>query len=134
MRGCLICLLGLIFYLGSSDYHLGSLADIGPGFFPQVLAILMMLSGAAIGFNDWKSPGRQEIFPWAAVFSVAIPLLFFYWALPILGLSITTFLTAFSTLLLSKQASPMASTTISAGISALCVLIFYILLSIPLSL
>lgn len=86
--GILFLALGILFVLFSQDYQLGTLARLGPGFFPTVLGALMALLGLAI---VWQSMARGSIrtrierVGWRELFLIPISVGVFGFALPWLG-------------------------------------------------
>lgn len=59
--------IGLIFAFGAVFYHVGSASRMGPGYFPLLLGILLILLGAAIAFQAvvLKTDDGERIGSWA---------------------------------------------------------------------
>ncbi len=49
--GALMVLIGLAAVYGGTDYHIGSLSHMGPGFFPAALGGLLALTGVLIAIS-----------------------------------------------------------------------------------
>ena len=48
IAGGLFIVIGLLFLIWSQDYVFGRLGDIGPGFFPSVVSVIMIITGILI--------------------------------------------------------------------------------------
>ena len=65
--GLLFCVVGGAFAWGATSYDLGRAAEMGPGYFPLMLGILLMALGVAITARAFgrSGAGAQTIGPWA---------------------------------------------------------------------
>lgn len=65
--GLLFCIVGGAFAWGATSYEVGAAAQMGPGYFPLMLGLLLMALGAAITAKAFggASAGIQDIGPWA---------------------------------------------------------------------
>lgn len=72
--GLLFMLVGSSFSWGALDYHVGSSARMGPGYFPLLLGVMLALLGAVMMLRAaWLQPDQGEaIGPWAWKPMVAI--------------------------------------------------------------
>lgn len=85
--GLFFVLFGLGAYVVNSAYRFGDPSDIGPGFFPTSLAIILMAIGAAvIAKSFFSAPQRLEAINWRAVTATMAAILAFGLALRPLGL------------------------------------------------
>jgi hypothetical protein len=48
----LFIVVGTIFAVSSSNYHLGTLSLIGPGFFPLLVSIILIFVGILLAIKD----------------------------------------------------------------------------------
>lgn len=65
--GLLFCAVGGAFAWGATNYDIGSAAEMGPGYFPLVLGMLLVGLGVAITANAFGHPNAdaRTIGPWA---------------------------------------------------------------------
>lgn len=65
--GLLFCAVGGAFAWGSMGYELGSAAQMGPGYFPLVLGLLLVVLGAVITVKSLATPNdpAQAMGAWA---------------------------------------------------------------------
>ena len=68
VSGLMFMTVGGSFAWGAIDYEIGEAARMGPGYFPFMLGLLLVLLGALVTFNSFKSgpPGGDKIgaFAW----------------------------------------------------------------------
>jgi hypothetical protein len=43
--GLLLFFFGLLFFISGLDYNVGTIANMGPGFYPKYLSIILMIFG-----------------------------------------------------------------------------------------
>lgn len=79
--GALMMLVGCLAGYVASTYDLGTLSEIGPGFFPLVLSVLLVCLGVAIAASAGKTEGEAygpmahghrvgvDLRGWAAIFA-----------------------------------------------------------------
>jgi putative tricarboxylic transport membrane protein len=54
ISGLFLLLVGLFFLINSLQYDFGNLRNIGPGFFPTVLSIMLIIFGIIISLQSYK--------------------------------------------------------------------------------
>lgn len=54
ITGILFLIIGITFLLYSLHYKIGNLEDIGTGFFPLVISVLLAFSGSVLIFKNVK--------------------------------------------------------------------------------
>ena len=87
LAGLFFMAVGAIVMAFARDYGLGSLAHVGPGFFPMVLAIAMMLLGAAIAILSLRDRRTHRIaLSWRPLVVVTAAVFLFAFGLETLGL------------------------------------------------
>lgn len=91
--GGLFLLIGTAFGCASLHHELGSSQRPGPGYFPLVLSVLLLLVGSALLWRTWRkqTPTTHHTAPLArrALVAVVCAVLLFGLLLPRLGLFIT---------------------------------------------
>ena len=58
LAGLLFIGIGIATVIGASDYPLGTIRNIGPGYYPILLGIALTLLGSTIAFHSLKSDGE----------------------------------------------------------------------------
>ena len=138
LAGLIFVAFGLAFAITSLSYELGTPLRMGPGYFPLVLAGILVVLGLLIvgkGFIPSSSAeGRFGSVPWRALFLIVLAVLFFGLTVRGLGLVPATAVTALLTALASYRTGILAALAIAAGLTVLCVLIFVLALHLRLPL
>jgi hypothetical protein len=144
----LICLAGLAFALLGGLAH-GSLAEIGPAFFPSVAATVLAGQGAVMVFLGWREAARQQgelLTRWAlrpliailgaiVVFGITIRgMEFGGLTLPSLGLAIAGPLAVMIGGFADKDTRWRELAVFALGISAFCIALFRFALGLPIPL
>ena len=90
--GLMFIVLGLAFAAGALNYHFGSSAQPGPGFFPFGLGMLLALLGGTILFRSLsiEREGGERIgaLPWRPLLLLPASVVIFGFALEPLGLAV----------------------------------------------
>lgn len=79
LASLLLFLLGLGTMVQGASYSVGSLTQMGPGFFPVVLGVLLTICGAALAIATWLSSPLEE--------RAQLPPEWRAWALILIGLA-----------------------------------------------
>jgi len=131
--GLLFVAIGVGAIVVGSNYPLGTAARMGPGYFPRILGLMLIVLGAIIGFRGVRVQG-EPIPPW-----VWRPTLVVLGAVVLYGLIINSLGVAISTVILIMAASAASHEyrwreSIIAGVllSALAVGVFVIGLGLQL--
>ena len=137
LAGAIFIAIGLAFLIGAMGLERGTAFRMGPGYFPLVLAGLLILIGAAIAIQTLR---EQEIavhmhaVPWRGlILIVAAPVLF---GLTVRGLgllpaiAIVAFISSFAS---RRMRVPLAA-AITVILTAFCVLVFNVGLGLPIRL
>jgi hypothetical protein len=132
--GVIFIALGLFFgILTLMELNIGTARRMGPGYFPIMLAGILIVFGAAVVF---KGIGHQDVargpLPWRGLaVLLSVPVIFGLLIRP-LGMApvllITTFITSFA----SKRMSVLAAIALSVGLTIFCILVFSMALGLPL--
>lgn len=127
---------GAAFLLNATrTLDLGNATQMGPGYFPTMLAVVLGFLGLAIALQAfWSGWSPIGPVPWRATFLVSLAPIAFAIALEPLGLLpallISTFLAARS----SRKVSLWMAVVITVGLTAFCTLIFAYALELPIPL
>lgn len=90
--GAMFAIIGGLFALFSTAYDIGSAARMGPGYFPLVLGILLILLGLVIGLRALSpSAGESKLAPtgWREILLILGSVALFGITLPFLGMVIS---------------------------------------------
>ena len=88
--GLLVVAIGAGFFLFGRELEMGTSFRMGPGYFPTILAVLMIVLGAAMAALAWRKPASEGALgqvPWLGIILVVVPVLFFGLTLRGLGLA-----------------------------------------------
>lgn len=87
--GVMFLAIGLFFVVHSQAYQFGSAARMGPGFFPTMLGVLMILLGLLVTANAYSrntAEDRLEKVGWRELALILVAITAFAIALPVLGM------------------------------------------------
>ncbi len=133
--GAIFIVIGALFVLGTRDLEFGTALKMGPGFFPLLLAIVLILLGLAIAATSFLV--ASEPFGAVSVRGVVLILLApVVFGLTVRGLglapaiAIATLIASFAS---SRVSVPMAL-ALTLGLTAFCVAVFHYGLGLPLRL
>jgi hypothetical protein len=126
--GALIMLIGLGAFLGASDYRIGSLRHMGPGFFPAVLGAIMVICGVLIAVHgasprEGASVRRKE--EWRGWLCILSGLVSFIVVGHYVGLLPATFSIVFLTALGDRKNSLKAATVLSVSMCLVATIVFW---------
>jgi Tripartite tricarboxylate transporter TctB family len=136
LAGAIFIGFGLAFALGALAYDIGSLTNMGPGYVPLVLGLILAGLGGLIILKGFIAVEGEPIGPvdWRAVVLITASLLFF--GITVRGLGVIGAL--FGATLLASLARSATSwreaLVIAAGLTVLSVLIFIVALQLRLDL
>ena len=136
LAGLAFVALGLAFAGQALTYDLGSPLRMGPGFFPLVLAGILILLGGIIVAEGFVSPDEVPIGPiaWRGLVLLIAALLFFGLTVRRLGLAPAMFVAVFMSALASHRTGLLTALVIAAALTTFCILIFIYGLGVPLPL
>jgi hypothetical protein len=137
MGGMLVVALGAGFFLFGRELEMGSSFRMGPGYFPTILSLLMMLLGAVMVLLAWRAPheeGAVGQVPRRGVVLVTGAVVLFGLTLRGLGLTPVLVVVVLLTAWASRYASWRASVPLAVGIAAFCTVLFIKGLGLPLPL
>jgi putative tricarboxylic transport membrane protein len=116
-------------------YALGTPAEMGPGFFPTVLGVLLILLGAANVVRSWvlleRSPIQQS--PLRAVLVVPLSALAFALLIERAGLALAVAAAVLIAALASPRLRPLEAIASAVALAAFTSVLFVYLLDLPLA-
>lgn len=142
VAGALFVIIGLGFAIGALGYELGTAVRMGPGYVPLVLGALLTLLGAALigtGVVRKERPVSEAAatrgdVPWRAIVLILAAVLIFGAGIEPLGIAPILLITTFVAAIADRRTSLRDAAVISVGLTALCVLVFVVLLQLRLPL
>lgn len=133
--GLIFVVIGLAFAAMTMELELGTARRMGPGYFPLILAVVLVVLGAAIAWQGLRQPAQViGQMPWRAlVLIVATPILF---GLTLRGLGLVPAI--FGVVLISAAGSTMSRVVptilLSVALAVFCALVFIKGLNLPIRL
>jgi hypothetical protein len=137
LAGAIFIALGLVFLIGALGLERGTAFRMGPGYFPLVLAGLLVLIGAAIALRALREEElaiNMHAVPWRGlVLILGAPVLF---GLTVRGLgllpaiAIVALISSFA----SRRMKPVLAAGITVVLTVFCVLVFNVGLGLPIRL
>jgi hypothetical protein len=136
LAGLIFIAFGLAFGYASLGYDLGSALRMGPGYFPLVLAGILVVLGAVIVVEGFFEVEEQPIgkAPWLALVLLVAALLVFGFTVRGLGLVPALVIAVFMSAFASRHTTLLSAIALAVGLTLLCVLIFVYGLGLPLRL
>lgn len=136
--GILIGLMGGAITTHSTTLRIGSLSQMGPGFFPFSLGIVLMLVGAAIAIKSIAAGvsigGERRTFEWKAWLLICISIVSFIVLAKYVGLIAATFSIVFISAFADRENSWRSALGLAVVMVILSVLVFWWALKIPMPL
>jgi hypothetical protein len=133
--GLIFIVIGLLFGLGAMDLELGTPLRMGPGYFPLILAGLLVVLGLVIvvyGLGH-AATGRLTV-PWRGLVAILAAPVVFGLTVRGLGLAPALALVALISAFASRRMSVALAVGLSLGLTVFCVLVFSFGLRLPLRL
>jgi Tripartite tricarboxylate transporter TctB family len=133
--GLIFIAFGLLFGLGSIELEIGTALRMGPGYFPLVLAGLLVTLGLVIlahGFG-YPTTGRLAL-PWRGLVLILAAPVVFGLTVRGLGLAPAIVLVVLISAFASRRMSVPLALALSLGLTVFCVLVFSLGLGLPLRL
>jgi hypothetical protein len=117
---------GLAFAAGATTYAIGSAARMGPGFYPLIVGVLLVVLGAVIVGRSLREADAEPLSApaWRAVALIVGAVMIFGLTARGLGLAPSIFITAALSSLASQRTSIPVALGFGLLLSALCVAIF----------
>lgn len=140
VAGALFVVIGLAFAIGALGYQLGTAVRMGPGYVPLVLGAVLTGLGVALVATglirrdrpvDEDAEARGDI-PWRAIALILAAVIIFGAGIEPLGVVPILLITTFVAAIADRRTSLRDAALISVGLTALCVLVFVVLLQLRL--
>jgi lysylphosphatidylglycerol synthetase-like protein (DUF2156 family) len=134
--GAIFIALGALFALGTRDLDMGTPLRMGPGFFPLILACLLMLLGAVMAVKafvsgpDPHAPAANPI-PWRGLILILIAPIVFGITIAGLGLAGAVALAVAISSFASRRMDMSLAVMLVIGLTAFCTLVFHYGLGLP---
>ncbi|MCW5715728.1 MAG: tripartite tricarboxylate transporter TctB family protein [Bauldia sp.] len=137
--GVIFVAIGLLFGFDvwRTELDVGTPLRMGPGFFPVILASVLVVLGAAIAIRGAIARIPPEAFraiPWRGLLFIAPLPVFFGLTIEGLGLVLPIFVVAFAASFASREVRLVSAFATAAGVTAFCVVVFHTLAGLPLPL
>lgn len=137
IAGMLIIALGAGFFLSSQNLAFGTAIRMGPGYFPTILSILLILLGIGITLLALRHPSDGTPFgkvAWKAVVLVLGSTILFGLTMRGLGLAPTVVIVVLLAASASHYARLRTALCLAVGLAAFCCFLFIKGLGVPLPL
>ena len=132
--GGIFLAIAALFAIQGLRYDFGTALQMGPGFFPVVLALVLAIFGILIllsGLRSTPQPVEGEI-PWKAIALICLALTIFGAGARLFGLVPVVLISTFLTAIASRKNSLLSSAVMAVVMAALCYVIFKIGLAVTL--
>jgi hypothetical protein len=122
--GATLFAVGVFASIHAQRYEFGSLHNMGPGFFPSTLGVLLVILGACIAVPACFQPGETLGVAWKPLAWVVASILVFGFALKPLGLVLATMLSVLLSTLADREVRWKSRLLIALGVALLTYLVF----------
>jgi hypothetical protein len=130
--GILFMLLGLGFGVIALGLDMGSTLRMGPGYFPMVLAVVLIALGGLILLAAFKTTGEDiGAHAWRGMMFILPAPVFFGLTVRGLGFVPSIFLTTLIASMASMKIRPLYALTLAAGVTLFATLVFSYALGLP---
>ncbi len=136
LAGLIFIAFGLAFGYASLTYDIGTALRMGPGYFPLILSLVILLLGIVIVVQSFFT-GPDEIplgrVPWLGLILLIGGLVFFGATVRGLGLAPSLFVTVFMSAFASQRTGIVGALVLAAALTLICIAIFIWALGMPLA-
>lgn len=130
--GALFILAGLFFASQSLGMEIGTAFRMGPGYFPLVLASLLVLLGVAILIQAFRTEGEPiGAIAWRGMVFILVAPIFFGLSLRSLGFVPSIFLAALIASFASSRMTVLLALAVAAVLTVFATLVFSYALGLP---
>jgi hypothetical protein len=131
--GALFVVLGLFALIAGSKYTLGTAARMGPGYFPRILGILMIVIGALLAFRALRTSGGPiPAWHWRPTLMVLGSVVLFGLIVRDVGMALSTVILIVAASAASREFKPKEALISGVLLAVLAVGVFVIGLSLQL--
>ena len=132
LSGVLFMAIGTVGLILGMSYPFGSLQEMGPGFFPRVLSLILLALGGVLILRAFKSSGdRVGDWGWIPLSLLSIALVTFGWVMEHLGLIPALILMTLISVMAGERGSRTEVLLLTCTLCLLAVLIFVVGLGLP---
>lgn len=134
IAGGIFIAIAVFFAAEGARYEFGTGLQMGPGFFPVVLAVLLATFGIFVMIGGFRKPPEPSAgaLPWRAIILICMSLVFFAAGARTLGLVPLVFLCTVLTALASPRNSPLSACVMGLVMTTLCYVVFKVGLAVSL--
>jgi hypothetical protein len=134
LAGLIFVGFGLAFGYAALSYETGTALRMGPGYFPLILAGIIIVLGVVTLLQSASGPDKTPIgrVPWLALMLILGGLAFFGLTVRGLGLAPALFVSTFLSAFASERTGVVGALAIAAGLALISMLIFVWGLGLPL--
>lgn len=130
--GLFFIAVGVAVFVIARNYGIGSLAHLGPGFFPMLLGALLVALGLAIGGVALRERGAARIsLSWRPLIIISMAVAIFALGLDALGLFLAVALLVTVSRLARPGESWIESGVLALGSAAVASVLFWYVLGLP---
>lgn len=130
--GLLLIATGIFFAVESLDLELGTALRMGPGYFPFILACVLIVLGGVILFQAFRIKGdAMGALAWRGMLFILPAPVIFGMTVRGLGFVPSLFICAFIASFASQRMKPLMAVTLSAGLTVFSLLVFSYGLGLP---
>jgi Tripartite tricarboxylate transporter TctB family len=134
LAGAIFIAFGLAFAIGALAYEVGSPLNMGPGYVPLALGIVLIGLGGLIAVKGFIAEAGEPIgdVDWRAVIMITASLLFFGITVRGLGVVVSLFIATLIAAMARSATGIREALLIAAGLTVLSLLIFIVALQLRL--
>jgi hypothetical protein len=133
--GVVFVVIGALFAYGALGLELGTPFRMGPGFFPLILAGILILLGLLIAFQGLRRPSADPLnVPWQGLILILVAPIVFGVTVRGLGLLPAVGLVVLISAFASRKMSAWLALLLTIGLTLFCVLVFSYGLGLPIRL
>jgi hypothetical protein len=137
LAGAIFIVLGLVFAVGALGLERGTAFRMGPGYFPMVLAGLLILIGLSIAVQAAREEAvaiQMHAVPWRGLVLILAAPVMFGFTVQGLGLLPAIVIVAAVSSFASRRMTPVLAAGITVVLTLFCVLVFNVGLGLPIRL
>lgn len=133
LSGCVLLVAGLVMLFFAWGYPKGTLHQMGPGFIPQTIAILISCLAVAIIITDLRAPERAKAsaLHWRGLIFISAAIIIFAVLVDVAGLVPSMFLAVAVSMFADDHARPISVLIYTIAATFLGWLLFLFALELP---
>lgn len=133
--GAMLCAIGMAVAIAAPHYRMGTLSQMGPGYFPLILGILLAALGAVTSLQAVAARGGHRLTapPWRQLICIPLAVITFALLVERAGLAIAVVVTVLIGCLGGHRFRPVEAVVSAIVLAALTCTLFVRLLGLPVS-